>query len=52
MASEDFARQLKTAPDDCASLKEENLRLISLFSILEGKSNAMLAGGRQGYAVS
>jgi hypothetical protein len=40
MASEDIARQLKTALEECALLREENRRLRSLLGISEEKPNA------------
>lgn len=45
MTSEDIAKQLKTALEECALLREENKRLRSLLAIPEEKPNALGAEG-------
>jgi regulator of replication initiation timing len=40
MASEDIAKQLNAALEECARLREENKRLRSLIAIPEEKPNA------------
>jgi len=43
MASEDIAKQLKAALEECARLREENRRLTSLLGIPEERPNAAVA---------
>lgn len=45
MASEDIAKQLNAALEECARLREENKRLRSLIAIPEEKPNAPVAEG-------